>query len=288
MGVIVGHVFSAFLFVLAFAASHASAEEGTLKQIQDNKVVRLGYLKEAVPFSFADSVGKPMGYSIDLCQRVVAGIQHRLQVTQLDVKWIEVTTANRFERVANGTVDLECGTSTITLSRQRQVDFSLMTWADGGTFLVKPDQPVKALIDLSGKKIAVLEGTTTEKALRQALSDRFVNAQVLLVKEHLEGLNALANGTVDAFAGDQTVLVGLALAVGTQIEFTLAEIQFSFEPYGLTLRRNDADFKLVVNEVLARLYRTGQIEEIYERWFGKLGKPSPAIFAVYHLNGLPE
>ena len=276
--------------LLAIAAAQVLAEpaEGTLRTIARTKTIRLGYLKEAVPFSFAESAGKPMGYSIDLCQRVVAGLQQKLELPQIDVKWVEVNTANRFERVVDGTIDLECGTSTITLSRQKQVNFSLMTWADGGSFLVKPDVPVRALADLAGKKIAVIQGTTTERALRQALNDRLVNAEVLPVKEHLDGLNAVAKGTVDAYASDQTVLVGLAIAVSGQIQLKMAEMQFSFEPYGLTLRRNDPDFKLAVDEVLARLYRSGQILEIYDRWFGKLGKPSPAIFAVYNLAGLPE
>jgi len=276
--------------LLAIAAAQALAEptEGTLRTIARSKTIRLGYLKEAVPFSFAESAGKPMGYSIDLCQRVVAGLQQKLELPQIDVKWVEVNTANRFERVADGTIDLECGTSTITLSRQKQVNFSLMTWANGGSFLVKPDFSVRALADLTGKKIAVIQGTTTDRALRQALKDRLVNAEVVPVKEHLDGLNAVAKGAADAYASDQTVLVGLAIAVSGQIQLKMAEMQFSFEPYGLTLRRNDPDFKLAVDEVLARLYRSGQILDIYDRWFGKLGKPSPAIFAVYNLAGLPE
>jgi glutamate/aspartate transport system substrate-binding protein len=276
------------LFAMVAAQAFAESTEGTLRTITRTKSIRLGYLKEAVPFSFAESAGKPMGYSIDLCQRVVAGLQQKLELTQLEVKWVEVNTANRFERVADGTIDLECGTSTITLSRQKQVNFSLMTWADGGSFLVKPDFALKTLSDLTGKKIAVIGGTTTERALRQALANQLVNAELKQVKEHIDGLNAVASGAADAYASDQTVLAGLAIAVSGQILLNLAEMQFSFEPYGLTLRRNDPDFKLAVDEVLARLYRTGQILETYDRWFGKLGKPSPAIFAVYNLNGLPE
>lgn len=276
------------IFAIVAAQAFAESTEGTLRTIARTKTIKLGYLKEAVPFSFAETEGQPMGYSIDLCQRVVAGLQQKLDLAQLEVKWVEVNTANRFERVADGTIDLECGTSTITLSRQKQVNFSLMTWADGGSFLVKPDLPVKALSDLSGRKIAVIAGTTTERALRQAFADRFVNAELVQVKEHIDGLNAVARGAVDAYASDQTVLVGLAIAVAGQLRLNLAEMQFSFEPYGLALRRNDPDFKLAVDEVLARLYRTGQILDTYDRWFGKLGKPSPAIFAVYNLNGLPE
>src|SRR5580765_6043193 len=118
------------IFAIVAAQALAESTEGTLRTIARTKTIKLGYLKEAVPFSFAETVGQPMGYSIDLCQRVVAGLQQKLELAQLEVKWVEVNTANRFERVADGTIDLECGTSTITLSRQKQVNFSLMTWAD--------------------------------------------------------------------------------------------------------------------------------------------------------------
>src|SRR5262245_35353797 len=123
------------LAIAAPAALAQSTAESTLRAVQRTKTIRLGYLKEAVPFSFAESPGKPMGYSIDLCQRVVAGLQQKLELNQLEVRWVEVNTSNRFDRVADGTIDLECGTSTITLSRQKRVSFSLMTWADGGSFL---------------------------------------------------------------------------------------------------------------------------------------------------------
>jgi len=225
---------------------------------------------------------------VDLCTRVANGIQQQLGLPALDIQWVEVTSANRFDRVTDGTIDLECGTSTNTIARQKAVDFSLMTWIDGASFLVKADQPARRLADLSGKKIAVMSGTTTEKALRDALAKASLSAQLIPVKEHLDGLNALDRGTADAYASDRTVLVGLALAVGNQMPLTLAEEQFSYEPYGLVLRRNDADFKQAVNRVLAQLYRSAAVIEIYDRWFGKLGKPSPLLVAMFALNGLPE
>jgi len=270
--------------------SNVCAEElqGTLQRIAQTKTIRLGYLKEAVPFSFAEQEGKPLGYSIDLCNRVVARIGRQLNLSELNVQWIEVTTANRFDKVVDGTIDLECGTSTNTVGRQKSVDFSLMTWVDGASFLVKADQNAKRLSDLNGKKIAVMAGTTTVQALRDALTKASINAQVVTVKEHLEGLNALDRGTADAYASDRTVLIGLAIAVGGQMPVALAEEQFSYEPYGLVLRRNDADFKQTVNQVLAQLYRTSAVIEIYDRWFGKIGKPSGLLVAMYALNGLPE
>jgi glutamate/aspartate transport system substrate-binding protein len=267
-----------------------SAEElqGTLQRVAQTKTIRLGYLKEGIPFSFAEEVGKPLGYSIDLCRRVAAGIQQQLDLPALDVQWVEVTSANRFDRVVDGTIDLECGTSTNTVARQKMVDFSLMTWVDGASFLVKADQSARRLSDLAGKKIAVMGGTTTERALRDALNKASINAQLVVVREHLDGLNALDRGAADAYASDRTVLVGLALAVGSQMPVALAEEQFSYEPYGLVLRRNDADFKQAVNRVLAQLYRNAGVIEIYDRWFGKLGKPSGLLIAMYALNGLPE
>ncbi|HKQ24845.1 MAG TPA: amino acid ABC transporter substrate-binding protein [Burkholderiales bacterium] len=262
--------------------------QNTLKKIQETKSIKLGYLAESLPFSFADEQKNPAGYSVELCQKVAAGIEQQLGLKDLEVKWVPITLVNRFEMVTNGTIDLECGISTITVSRQKIVDFSLMTWLDGGNFMVKAGQPRGGLADLAGKKIAVIVGTTTDRALSDALKKDAIKAEIVLVKEHLEGLNAVAQGKADAYAADQTVLIGLALVVRDQLQLTLSEQNFSYEPYGLTLRRNDADFKQAVNQVLARLYRTGQIIDIYDRWFGKLGKPTSLLKAMFAINGIPE
>jgi glutamate/aspartate transport system substrate-binding protein len=269
-------------------ASHAQQIQGTLATILETKTIKLGHLDQSIPFSFLDDREKPLGYSVELCLKVIAGLEQQFGLPKLDVKWVPVTMANRFEMVANGSIDLECGISTITVSRQKLVDFSLMTWVDGGSFIVKANRPHGDLGDLAGKKIAVIAGTTTESALREALKKDFINADLILVKEHLEGLNALDKGQVDAYASDQTVLIGLALAVRDKLAVNFSDRNFSYEPYGLTLRRNDADFKQAVNQALARLYRTGQVAAIYDRWFGKLGKPSPLLAAMFSINALPE
>ena len=268
--------------------ANAQELQGTLQRVAQTKTIRLGYLKEGIPFSFAEVEGKPLGYSVDLCSRVVVGIQEQLGLPSLAIQWVEVTSANRFDRVMDGTIDLECGTSTNTVGRQKKVDFSLMTWVDGASFMVRADHPARRLPELAGKKIAVMGATTTEKALRAALVKNHIDAELIVVKEHLDGLNALDRGTADAYASDRTVLVGLALAVASQMPVALADEQFSYEPYGLVLRRNDADFKQAVNQALAALYRSTGVMEIYERWFGKFGKPSPLLIAMYALNGLPE
>lgn len=262
--------------------------QGTLKKIKDSGTIAIGYREQSVPFSFRGNDGKPAGYSIDLCSRIVTGIQQQLKLAKLDVKWVPVTPENRIASVVNGTVDLECGSTTNTLSRQEQVDFSHMTFVDGGSLLVKVSDKMAAFQDLAGKKIAVIPGTTTEPALRAALQKAFVTAQVVPVKEHREGLAALENGTADAYASDRVILIGLAVTAKDPAQFAIAEQYLSYEPYAFMLRRGDAPFRLAVNRVLASLYRSGEIIPIYARWFGKLGQPSKILVAMYALYALPE
>jgi ABC-type amino acid transport substrate-binding protein len=266
----------------------AQQTQGTLAAIQETKTIRLGFLEQSVPFSFIGDKGQPLGYSVELCLKVVAGIEQQYGLPKLDVKWVPVTLSNRFEMVVNGSIDLECGISTITLSRLKVVDFSVMTWVDGGSFVVRANQPHGGIGDLAGKKVAVIGGTTTESALRDALRKDFINAELVPVKEHLDGLNALDQGKVDAYAADQAVLIGLGIAVKDKLALSLSDRNFSYEPYGLTMRRNDADFKQAVNQALARTYRTGQLGSIYDRWFGKMGKPSTMLAAMFSINALPE
>ena len=261
---------------------------GTLKTIKDTGVTKLGFLSQSLPFSFADADGKPLGYSPDLCLRAATGIQEQLGLQKLDVQWVPVTLETRFDAVKTGAIDLECGITTNTLSRQKDVDFSLMTWVDGANFLVRDSSPYKTLSDLAGKKIAVIPNTTTVGALKQALEKGYISAEIVLVHSHLEGLEGIHKGAIDAYASDQTVLVGLALAVSESLKVRLGDKNLSYEPYGLMLRKNDQDFRQAVNTVIARLYRSSQIVQIYDRWFGKLGKRSEFIAMMYLLNGLPE
>jgi ABC-type amino acid transport substrate-binding protein len=190
--------------------------------------------------------------------------------------------------VASGKVDIECSTTTTTLSRQEKVDFSLMTFADGGGLLTKSDLKLGAVADLADKRIAVIPGTTTETALQKFLKEEFVSVKYVPVKNHVEGLAAIEKGLAEAFASDRGILIGLAVTSKDPTRFALPSILFSYEPYGFMLPRNDAAFRLAVNRALAGLYRSGGIAPIYERWFGAFGKPSPAISAMYVLNGLPE
>jgi glutamate/aspartate transport system substrate-binding protein len=262
--------------------------QGTLKKIKDSGTIVMGYREQSLPFSFRGDDGKPTGYSIDLCQRIVTGIQQQLKLPKLDVKWVAVTVDSRIAAVVNGTIDLECGSTTSSLSRQEQVDFSNMTFVDGGSLLVKTTSNFATFQDLGGKKIGIIPGTTTEAAMRTVLQKTSVTAEIVPVTDHLAGLAALESGSIDAYASDRVILIGLAATAKNPGQFAIAEQYLSYEPYGFMMRRGDASFRLAVNRVLSSLYRSGEIVQIYGRWFGKLGPPPKILIAMYALYALPE
>ena len=281
--------FVALLTTLVFAGPAFGQDlDGTLKKIKTSGTFTIGYREAAPPFSFPGPDKRPVGYSIDICMHVAGEIQKQLGIDNLKLNWVPLTAENRIDMVAQGKVDIECGTTTMTLSRQERVDFSLMTFIDGAGLLTTAGVNWRGAADLADKRIAVIPGTTTEKALSDVLKKEFITVQTIKVKDHLEGIAAVEKGSADAFASDRGTLAGIALTSKDPGRFALANVVFSYEPYGLMMRRNDAAFRLAVNRALAGLYRTGGIVPIYERWFGAFGKPSEAIQAMYLINGLPE
>lgn len=282
------------LAAAAIAAGCAStpgtpgAPASTLENIKRTNTVTLGYRTASVPFSFAAPGKEPAGYSIDLCRAVVESLKKDLNLPNLQIKWEAVTVEDRLGKVANGSVDLECGSTTNTMSRRAQVDFSLITFVDGGSFLTKLGANIASVKDLNGKRVAIIPGTSTEKALNAALQQSLAKVTYVTVKDHQDGLIAVREGRADAYASDRVILIGLAITAKDASAFRLSEDLFSYEPYSLVLRRGDPDFRLAVDRTIARLYRTGEIAPIYGRWFGALGSPSPLLQAMYLLNGIPE
>jgi glutamate/aspartate transport system substrate-binding protein len=277
-----------FLTVLLTSPVVGQQPQSTLEKIKTTKTITMGYRESSFPFSFIGEDKKPAGYSVDLCTRIAAGVQRQLGLSDLSIKWLVVTPENRITMVTNGTVDLECGSTTNTLSRQEQVDFSSMTFVDGGSLLVRTDARIDRLSDIAGKRIAVVPGTTTEKVMAEAFKKANLTVQMINVKEHAEGIAALEKGTVDAYASDRVILIGLAMKSKDPTKLAIADQYFSYEPYGLMLRRGDADFRLAVNRVLGRLYRSGEIVQVYERWFGSFERTSNLLQAMFLLHSLPE
>jgi ABC-type amino acid transport substrate-binding protein len=277
-----------FVTVLLTGLVYGQHQQSTLDKIKTTKTINLGYRESSFPFSYVGEDKKPAGYSIDLCTRIATGIQQQLGLADLAIKWMVVTPENRLEMVANGTIDLECGSTTNTLSRQERVDFSYMTFVDGGSLLVSSNANINRLSDIAGKRVAVVPGTTTEKVMAEALQKAKLSVQMIKVKEHAEGIAALENGSADAYASDRVILIGLAMTSKDPAKLAISDQYFSYEPYGLMLRRGDPDFRLAVNRVLARLYRSGEIVPIYERWFGSFERTSNLLQAMYLLHSLPE
>ena len=277
------------LAVMCACAATALAAEAPdpLKKIKATRTITLGYSETAVPFSFVGNDNRPQGYSVDLCKRIADGIQQQLGLTELKINWVKVDVATRIPATMKGAIDIECGSTTHTLSREEQVDFSNMTFVDGGSFISKARNKLATIKELSGRKISVIPGTTTEKVLKTALDQAQVRAEIIPVQTHAEGFSSLREDRVDAYASDRMILIGLALNAIDAQSYRLSDEMFSYEPYALMMRR-DADFRLAVNRELARLYRSGDILNLYARWYGPLGEPSTLLKAMYFLNALPE
>lgn len=274
--------------LICILAAPAAAQTGTLEKIRQRGAIVMGYVKGAVPFSFIGDAGQPQGYSVELCRRIASGIRSQLGLTTLETRWVELTIQDRLDAVASGRVDIECSTTTWTLSRAQQVDFSLITFVDGGSMLVRADSDARRLSDMGGRRIAVISGTTTEKVLGASLEQRGIKAEVVTVKTRDEGLRLLDEGKVQGFASDRIVLVGVVLTGSSKNSFRLLDEDYSVEPYAFALPRGDPDFRLAVNRTLARIYRSGDIQAVYSQWLGKLGSPSLLLSAAYFIQGLAE
>ena len=270
------------------ALVHAQTLDGALRKIRDSKSITVAYRTDALPFSFNDEKGQPAGYTVDLCKRVVASIEQQLKLQGMKVNWMPATAQNRFDLVAKKQADMECGATTATLSRMEIVDFSNFVFVDSTGVLVRNESGVKTFTDLAGKKIAVIAGTTNERALNAALKQRLVNGSVVTVKTRDEGLDALEKGTVDAFASDKILIAGLSVKVKDATRYTMLADDLSVEPYGIMLPRGDAGMRLAVNRALAQVYKSPEIVDIFNRWFGGFGKPTVLLEAVYFLGIVPE
>jgi ABC-type amino acid transport substrate-binding protein len=262
-----------------------------LDRIKERGEFRVGYRTDARPLSFEQN-GEPAGYSVDICRRIATGVRDHLKLPDMRVTFVPVTSDNRFDAVVKGDVDIECGATTITLRRQELVDFTLMTFVTGGTILAMADKRIAGMNDLAGKRVAVIRGTTTADALQAYLKEKLIDARVVPVADRDAGMAQLQNGDVDAFASDQVVLIGEAMRAlerNRNVSFSFGDDLFSYEPYALMVRRNDADFRLVVNRAIAQIFRTGQQAQIFNAWIGTSGvKPAPMLLSMYQVQTLQE
>ncbi len=278
---------TALLLALLAAAVSTPAAADALSDIRASKTIRMGHLEASPPFSYKEG-GEVKGYSVGLCEQVAQSIRADLGLDGLKIEWVPVTLQNRIEMIEQGKVHVDCGTTTWTLARQKRVDFSLMTFVDGGSVLVKNDSDLFKLDDFAGKRIAVVKGTTTERSVPDALQLRGVKATVVPVESAEAGVAQVQAGKVDGFASDRLKLIGMALGAPKAGTYRVVDEDFSIEPYALVVPRNDPDFRLAVNRGLARTYRSGEIVKVYDRWLGPLGRPGVLLNALYYLQRIPE
>ena len=273
---------------LTFAQPAGAPLEGRLKRIQETKTIAVAYRTDALPFSFEDAEKKPSGYMVELCRSVIGVIERQVGVTPLQVKWVPVTVQTRFTAVSSGQADMECGATTVTLGRMKEVSFSSLTFVDGTGLLVRSSTAGNSLLDLANKKIGVIAGTSNERALAEALKAKVVTATVVPVSSRDDGLAQLEAGAIDAFASDRVLLLGLAGKAKDPKSLALLGDPLSYEPYAIVLPRGDWALKQAVDSALAQIYRSSSLVDIYNRWFGALGRPSTVLEVMYALGRIPE
>lgn len=263
--------------IAAGLATPATAQ--TIERIKETKELRLGYRTDAAPLSFADQAGLPSGYSVILCGQIAQGIANALKMEELNADFFAVTTEDRFDKIANGKIDLLCGAATITLDRQQTVSFSIPTFVDGAALMVPVDSSGQ-FHDLAGKRIGVHAATTTETALNNSLSRANFTAEVVPFEDHDAGMQAMEAGEIDAYFADQSILQRLYAATGTPERFKVSNEILTIEKQGLALARGDSDFRLLVDSILSELYKNGTMEEIFTSTIPG-ASPGNALRALY-------
>jgi ABC-type amino acid transport substrate-binding protein len=259
----------------------------TLERIKGSGTLTIGYREDAAPYSYKDALGEPAGYSVELCRAVAAHLKQDLGLAEIAVQYVPVTAADRFAAVQEGRIDLLCGATTATLSRRALVDFSLPTFVDGASVLYRSDGPA-TFEALAGQKVGVHGATTTEQALRHTLQRLSLDAEVVTVDSHDEGLRRLEAGEIAAYFADRAILTFLAARSGSPEQLRLSDRYFTHEPYALALPRGDSDFRLAVDRALSRIYRSGAIGQIFTSAFGTGADPSELLQALFVISPLPE
>jgi glutamate/aspartate transport system substrate-binding protein len=287
---------AALALVLAAVPAIAQDLTGTLKKIKDSGTITIGHRETSIPFSYLDEKQQPIGYSMDICAAVVEEVKKELSLTSLTVKYNPVTSQTRIPLLTNGTIDIECGSTTNTLTRQKQVAYAPITFITGTKLLVKKSSKIKSYKDLKGKTVVVTQGTTNERIIK-ALSDKDnLGIKFLNAKDHGESFLTVESGRAVAFSMDDILLYGLVAKAKNPKEFDVVGDYLSYDPYGIMFRKNDDDFGVVVRRAIGKLFGSGDINKIYAKWFLEklpsgetMGVPmSPLLKAAITLQNLPE
>ncbi len=270
------------LIISTLCASPALPQElgGTLKKIKDTGAITLAHRESSVPFSYYDDRQQVVGYAMDLCYRIVNAVKTELKLAKLDVSLNPVTSATRIPLIANGTVDLECGSTTNNLERQKQVSFTITHFVTANRFVSKKAANLKTVEDLRGKTITSTSGTTNIKQITEIGAQKGLNLNILAAKDHAEAFLMVETGRAAAFVMDDILLYSLVAGAKAPGNYVISADALSVEPYGIMLRRDDSAFKKVVDEAMITTYRSGAINAIYDKWFLKPIPPKDLVLNV--------
>ena len=255
------------LSALLLAAGPVAAQEGTLKKIKETNTITLGHRDASIPFSYFDDKQQAVGYAMDLCGKIVDAVKAELKMPNLQVKLNPVTSATRIPLMANGTVDLECGSTTNNLERQKQVSFTITHFVTANRFVSKKAANLKTVDDLKGKTIVSTSGTTNIKQITEINGQKNLGMTILPAKDHAESFLMVETGRAVAFFMDDILLYSLVANSKTPSEWVISADALSVEPYGIMLRKDDPSFKKVVDDAMTKIYKSGEINTIYAKWF---------------------
>lgn len=239
----------------------------TLQKIKETGTINVGHRESSIPFSYLDGNQKPVGYSMDLCNKVVEAVKKELKMPALVTKLTPVTSQTRIPLMTNGTIDLECGSTTNSLERQKQVAFGVTTFVSPVRMVVKADSGIKSLSDLNGKAVATTTGTTSDRYIKQNEKGQSIDVKNVYGKDHAESFLMVETGRAAAFVMDEVLLAGFIASAKNPKDFALAGPALSTEPYGIMLRKDDPQFKALVDKTLTDLMKSGEINKIYAKWF---------------------
>lgn len=275
------------LILLCCEPAIAGSLTDTLADIKKSASIKIAHPVTAPPFSFMKD-GEPVGYSIDLCREIVDNLALQLGIDNIKIKWRSAGTPEALRLVADGVVDMDCGITTITLSRQERVDFSNEIFVAAGGVLVLNDSGIKGLVSLADRKVAVIRGTTTHQRLEKALERKHIKAKLVPVRDTDAGMLAINSGKAAAYAADRMVLVAKVADSEDPARYTMLTEMFSVDPYAFVLPRGDAGFRLAVNRALSDIYSGPALDQIFKRWFGPAATPSELLKTVYILNSYQD
>jgi glutamate/aspartate transport system substrate-binding protein len=277
------------LAMIPLGNAFAQYSSQVLDRIAEDGVINVGHRESSVPFAYIGDDGEPIGFSIDLCLNIVEAVEDEIGM-DVEINWVAVNPQTRIPLMANGTIDLECGSTTNKLSRQEQVDYAYTTFITGTKILTKRDSGINSVDDLAGKAIALAQGTTNERAIKAAIEQRNISdVSIQSVRDHSEGFLALETDRVDAYSTDDVLLFGLIDKARNPDDYTVVGEFLSYDPYALMVPKDDSDYRLLVNRTLVGLFSSGEFHEIYDKWFEPLSIPmSSMLQTAVDIQTFPE